>query len=242
MSDIREIEGWIDRVRECYLADDQVMTDKLLGEALEKTNNAPQLMEIAGMIAYKYGDFEESIRLIEAAMFEISLSISGQLTLANAGLQTGDWELARTMACFLVEIIDRVPCSMLPDLTELASALEEYELAVCVCRAAYARNPSDDNAVFGVGFYMYRAGSPLELAKYMMNKAVCMNPESQVYRVYVATIHCLLGEWDTAYSHACQITDRALGGVFCERMVKALAELFLRYEDSSRFEKLVSAD
>ena len=52
MSDIREIEGWIDRVREFYLADDQVMTDKLLGEALEETNNAPQLMEIAGMIAY----------------------------------------------------------------------------------------------------------------------------------------------------------------------------------------------
>ncbi len=236
------INRWIERIKEAYLADDSVLADSLMKQALVETGSASRLLEISGIIAYHQGNVQESIRLIEAAMFEIGLSISGQLTLANAWLQTGDFDSTRTTVTFLVDIIERVPCSMLPDLTHLLSAIQEYELAIAVCREAYERNPDDDNAVFGAAFYMDRAGYPVELVKSMMLKAVDMKPSSQLYRANLAVVCSAMGQWEIAYSHACRLSDAALKSLPCRCMAKQIAELFSRFQDVDRLEKTVFSD
>lgn len=240
MSELDKVSLWVQRVKQAYLSDDQALTNSLMDQAMDDTNSAPRLLEVSGIIAYRSGNIEEAIRLIEAAMFEVGLSIAGQLTLANAWLRIGELESARTTAAFLVEVLDRVPCSMLTDLTHLLAALQEYELAIVVCRTAFERHDDDDNAVFGAAFYMYRSGYPLELVKSVMLKAVQMNPSSQLYLVNLAIICCALEAWNEAYSHACRLTDQSLNSVPCGCMVEKLSDLFTRFDDFARLEKLNS--
>lgn len=233
-----KVELWVERIKQAYLSNDSALTESLIDQALQETDDDARLIEIKGMIAYQNGDIRESAHLIETAMFEIGLSISGQMTLANAWLSLGEQDRARTTVSFLVEVIERVPCSMLPDLTNLLSALKEYELAIVVCRVAFARHPDDDNAVFGAAFYMHRAGYPPELVKNMMFKAVEMNPDSSLYQVNLAIVCCSLNEWDTAYSWACRLSDRALGAIPCGCMIDTMVELFQRFDDFERIQKL----
>ena len=240
MKNREKIDQWIDRVKDAYLNSDAVLTDSLLQEAIAETDSAPQLLEIAGMIAYRKGEAVEAIRLIEAAMFEIGLSISAQLTLANAWLQVGNIDSSRTTASFLVDVVDRVPCSMLADLTHILSALQEYELAIVACRKAFERHPDDDNAIFGCAFYMHRAGYPLELVKNVMLKALELKPTSQLYQVNLAVVYCSLNQWEAAYLSACRLSDQALSSIPCDCMVRQLTDLFKRFDDQSRLTKVKS--
>lgn len=242
MNDTRHIKQWIDRVKEAFLADDYILTSSLLERALAETDSAPQLLEISGMIAYKRGDIAGAVRLIEAAMFEIGLSISAQLTIANAWIQVGKTDAARTTASFLVEIVERVPYSMLAELTHVLSSLQEYELAITVCRTACERQPGDDHAVFGLAFYMYRAGYPLRAVKNMMLKAIDLAPACQLYQLNLAVVCCSLEQWDAAYSHACRLSAKALRTIPCQQMVKRLVELFTRFGDDARLNELNCAE
>ncbi len=170
--------------------------------------------------------------------FEIGLSISAQLTIANAWIQVGKTDAARTTASFLVEIVERIPYSMLAELTHVLSHLQEYELAVRVCRTACERHPRDDHAVFGLAFYMYRAGYPLIAVKNMMLKAIDLAPACQLYQLNLAVVCCSLEQWDAAYAHACHLSTKALGTIPCQYMVKKLVELFTRFGDDERLNQL----
>lgn len=238
MNDINHVKQWIDRVKEAYLADDHILTSSLLEKALAETDSAPQLLEIAGMVAYKRGDITEAVRLIEAAMFEIGLSISAQLTLAKAWIQVGKTDAAKITASFLVEIAERIPYSMLAELTHLLARLQEYELAITVCRTACERHPSDDHAVFGLAFYMYRAGYPLNAVKNTMLKAIDLAPTCQLYQLNIAVVYCSLDQWESAYSHACRLSAEALSTIPCQNMVKRLVELFTQFGDYERLNQL----
>ena len=230
----KSVETWIAKVKEAFQAGDDVLTQSILEEAICETDSDPKLMEIGGMIAYTRGDMQECIRLIESAMFHIRLTISGQLTIANAWLATGEKERARMTLAFLVEIVDRVPCRMLPDLTNALSGLEEYELALAVCRQAFERHPDDDNAVFGAAFYMHRAGYPPQLVYGAMAKAVALDPGSDLYRLNISIVCCSLQRWDEAYRHACRLPLMALETIPCKCMAVQMKELFQRFEDIER--------
>lgn len=232
------VDQWCERVKQAYLANDQVLTDALLEQAIKETNSAPRLVEIGGQIAYVRGDIDKAIRLIGTAMTEISLSVSAQLTLANAWLQKGNKEAAETTLVFLVEIIDRVPCSMLPDLTQALAKLEKYEHAISVCRVAFDRHPDDDNAVFGAAFYMFRAGYPLPLVRSTIAKAIELDPSSEVYRLNMANVCCSMQLWNEAYSNACKLSAKSLSTIPNNCIRAQLAELFQRFEDEDRLEQM----
>ena len=233
-ADLDLTDRWLSKIRESFEAKDMVLTQSLLEESLQETNSSPKLMEVAGMIAYTRGDFEESIRLIEEASFQIVLTLSGQLTLANAWLRQGQTDSARTTLLFLVETIERVPSSMLPDLTHGLAKLDEFEAAISVCRNAFDRHPDDDNAVFGAAFYMHRAGYPSELVYNVMAKAVQMDPNSDLYRINISIICCSLNRFQEAYTHACRLSPERLKAIPCSCMKVILRKLFIRFEDKER--------
>ena len=219
-----------------------MLTDSLIELALDESGNSRTLREVAGKVAYAHGDSDEAVRLIESAMFEISLSISGQLTLANAWMDRDESELARSTLRFLVEIIDRVPCSYLPELTHALARVKEYELAIVVCRNAFDRHPEDDNAIFGAAFYMNKAGYPPELIRNSMRKAVDLNPDSQLYGLNLAVLCCALRSWDEAYRHACRLSDAAIRSIPCKCLANRLKALFQRFDDAERLELISEQD
>ncbi|MEM7454629.1 MAG: hypothetical protein AAF456_09795 [Planctomycetota bacterium] len=239
--DISNTCEWIDRIRVAFQNGDIALADSLATEAIEATGGAPEVLEIGGIIAFELEDYGETIRLIEKAMVIATLSIASQLCLARAYIGHGKPELAETGLEFLVEMAHRVPCNMLPDLTNACSSIERYDLALGVCREAAARHPEDDNAIFGAAFYMFRLGYPLELIKNMMLKAIELNPMSNIYRLNITTVFLNLNQLDFAYEHACKMCDDALRTVPCGCMVGRLRELFAHYGDQRRIDLLPNA-
>lgn len=235
-----KIQCWIERIQGAYLTGDLTLASSLVEQALPETGDAPRLLEIAGMLAFEQGNFNSSVRLIESAMLEISLSLASQMVLAKAWLKQGDRDSAETTLRFLVEMIDRLPCSMLPDLTHALADIRRYELAISVCRTAFTRHPEDDNAVFGAAFYMRRSGYPLELVKNVMMHAVDLNPDSQLYRANVALVCCDLDLWEEAYSHTCRLPDAAIESLPCACMVAQFRKLFVRFSDHVRLDLISS--
>ncbi|MCP4463618.1 MAG: hypothetical protein GY819_12550, partial [Planctomycetaceae bacterium] len=170
---IKAIEqDWIERIKSAYIARDYPQVNRLMKQALVETDLSPSLLEIAGIMAYERGEYEESIRLIGTAMIEICLSISGQLTLAKAWVEVGNYDAAETTLVFLVEQINRVPCAMLPDLTRTVVQIGRDDLAIEICKTVLARHPDNDKAAYGVGFYLLRSEGELALAKAYMRRAV----------------------------------------------------------------------
>ncbi|MDG1512142.1 MAG: tetratricopeptide repeat protein [Mariniblastus sp.] len=231
-------KAWIERVRSAYVSCNYPLATKLMEQALIETKSAASLLEIAGMMAYERGQYQEAIRLIEAAMFEVCLSISGQLTLANACLKVGNVATAETTLSFLVECVDRVPCAMLLDLTHNLVEIGRDDLAIEVCRAALSRHPGDDNAAFGVGFYIYRSGGSLEWAQMYMSRAVELNPLCSMYRVNLAIVHAELGQWAEAYFQTTQVQVSEVRNLSCGCLVERVKDIYLHFEDYERLAEL----
>lgn len=229
-----QVSGWIDRIRAAYQAKDLEVADSLVQSALDETDQSSKILEIAGIIAYDRGNYADTIRFIELAMIEMRLSFASQLVLAKAYLKRGNREPAETTLVFLVEMIERIPCSMLPDLTHAVAELKRFDLALTVCRTAFSRHPDDDNAVFGAAFYMHRLGYPIELVKNLVAKAIALNPGAELYRVNMAVVCCALSHWNEAYSHAVRVSDECLQSLPCACMVTQLRNLYARFEDHHR--------
>ena len=227
-------QDWIERIKSAYIARDYPQVNRLMKQALVETDLSPSLLEIAGIMAFERGEYEESIRLIETAMIEICLSISGQLTLAKAWVEVGNYDAAETTLVFLVELINRVPCAMLPDLTRTVVQIGRDDLAIEICKTVLARHPYNDKAAYGVGFYLLRSEGELSLAKAYMRRAVTLNPKCWMYRVSLAIICVALGEWDSAYSQATKIPVSEIKQLPCECLVSQIKEIFLHFEDFER--------
>ncbi len=228
------VEYWLENIKQSYQSKDDVLTASLVQLALSETDYHPRILEVAGMIAYTCGHIEDAIEFIERASFEIRLSISSQLTLANAWLSQGDVESAKLTLRFLVEVIERVPCSMLPDLTHALAKIEDFNSAIRVCRVAFERHPDDDNAVFGAAFYMNRAGYPKRLVYGVMARAIELDATSPVYRLNMACICCSLNFWDEAYTHACRLSPDELKTIPCKCTSAQMLKLFQRFGDQQR--------
>ena len=228
------VQRWISRIWDAYNSDGATAAAHVANEGIIATDRAPKLLEISGIIAYERNDFDLAIAQIGDAMREIRLSFASQFVLAKSWLKTNRQDDAESTLVFLVEMIEQVPCHMLPDLTQTLASIGRDDLALVVCRTACDRHPEDDNAVFGVAFYMHRCEYPTELVKNIIAKAIELHPNSNVYRVNMAAVCCTLEYWNEAYEHACRLPDSALSSIPCKCMVKQLRDLFERFDDHQR--------
>ena len=232
-------QDWYERIKRAYLDQNFRLAERLMDRALEETESSPMLLEIAGMMAYERRDFHESIRLIEAAMFEVSLSISAQMTLASAWLRIGNRGAAETTLSFLVEIIERIPCSMLSDLTRNVVEIGRDDLAIAICQEAFRRHPDDDNAAFAVGFYMFRNGQSVDVAQRYMRIATQLDPACVTYRLNLAVVCASVGQWQDAYLEATQVSTADVRSFSCPCLVNQVKEIYLRFDD---FERVVALE
>jgi len=130
------IDAWVDQIKAAYAQDETVVAYSLAEQAIVQTNSAPEILEVAGMLAFDRGELNLAKELIQRAMFEVSLSVPSQLVLAEVAVKEQDHEEAKQILEFLVEIADRVPCSLLPRLTHLLSSLRMYQLALATCHCS----------------------------------------------------------------------------------------------------------
>ena len=235
-----DVANWINRIGSAHLSGDYVIADSLAQQALTETSNAPKILEIAGVIAFYRHRYDEAITQIERAMFVVPLSFTSQMVLARAFLKVDMPERSFTTIRFLVEVVERLPCEMLPELTRIASELQHFDLALSVCREACMRHPEDDQAVFGAAFYMHRLGYPIELIRNLMIKAIDLNPTSQFYRLNLASIYCSTDDWEKAYDQIQRVPDQALATIPCGCMYSMLHDVLNRFNDHARLKVLMT--
>ena len=225
------VKTWLERIRCAYAHNETTVVESLIISASEATGNAPEVREVAGMLAFDRGDCDEAIKLIESAMFEIPLSVTGQMALADAFLKTGNRNRAESIYQFLVQIIDRVPCGVMPHFIKVLTELGCYQGAVTACRESCKRHPNDDSAIFNAAFCLHRAGYPLPQVHKAMLRAVELKPNCSLYRINIAVVCGWLDRWDEAYSHACAISAAALNDLPCQCMVSQLQKIFAMHDD-----------
>ena len=233
-----DVANWINRIGSAHLSGDYVIADSLAQQALAETSDAPKILEIAGVIAFYRHRYDEAINQIERAMFVVPLSFTSQMVLARAFLKEDMPERSLTTIRFLVEVVERIPCEMLAELTRIASELQHFDLALSVCREACMRHPDDDQAVFGAAFYMHRLGYPVELVRNLMIKAIGLNPNSQFYRLNLASIYCSTGDWENAYDQIRRVPGEALATIPCGCMYSMLHDVLHRFNDHERLKIL----
>lgn len=79
MTNPQDVTAWLDRIKFAHLNNETVIAESLALSAIEATNNAPAIREVAGMLAFDRGDYDQTMQLIESAMFEIPLSVTARL-------------------------------------------------------------------------------------------------------------------------------------------------------------------
>ena len=238
MSDI--VTDWINRIGKVHLAGDYSIAESLAHQAMEETKNAPKILEMAGIIAFNQQRYDEAIELIERAMFETPLSFTSQLVLAKSFVQRDQDDRAKATTQFLTEMAEKLPCEMLPDLSQLTAHLNQYDLALAVCNEATSRHPKDDNAFFGAAIYMQRLGYSNQEVKEVMQEAVTLAPDSEVYRLNMAAICFSLSQTEEAYQHAQHLSDEALQTLPCGCIGSMLKKLFREFQDDTRLGILIS--
>lgn len=236
-----DVNVWIRRITTAQLAGDHMIADSLVQQALCETDRAPKVLEIAGVLAFNQGRHADAIDLIEEAMFVQTLSITSQITLAKAFLREGRRDRAMTTASFLVDIIQRIPCEMLADVSQVTSELRRYDLALSVCQEALKRHPEDDQAIFGAAFYMFRLGYPSDNVKDLMYQAIEISPETEFYRLNLAVVFYHEGEMEQAYQQIQDVSDEALEMIPCGCMNSILCGVLTHFEDRHRLQVMRSA-
>ncbi len=236
------VERWIERIKAAYLEGDISVANSLLFDALEETSHAPKLLEIAGMLAYIDEDYELSVELIERAMFELPMSISAQMTLANAKMKLRKFDDAAITLEFLVEQVGRVPCSMLADLTHAVSEIGRDDWAIETCLEASRRHPHDHEAIFAVGYYQWRLGIDLDVARTFMEQAVQMQPESSRYRILLSSLLVDLGDDECAYDQIKTVPLENLASINCDCRREQFRNLFRQQHDFLRMATVLKSD
>lgn len=228
------ITDWINRIGKVHLAGDYAIAESLAHQAIKETGNAPKILEIAGIIAFNQQRYDEAIEFIERAMFETPLSFTSQLVLAKSFVQLNQDDRAKATTQFLTEMVDQLPCEMLPDLSQLTAHLDQYDLALAVCSEATTRHPSDDNAFFGAAIYMQRLGYPNREVKDVMQEALALATDSDVYRLNMAAICFSLSQKAEAYEHAQHLSEKALETLPCGCIGSMLKKIFEEFRDDIR--------
>ncbi|MCC9609550.1 tetratricopeptide repeat protein [Blastopirellula sp. JC732] len=201
--------------------------------ALADGDVAADALELKGVILQMQGEHHLALRpLLEAQKLQ-PLSMAAQLAIAECYCESGDIEEAREIYYALAERYD-FPTSLLSSLAEGLGRLQEFELAKRVCETAVRRNPESHSALYGVVFYMTRAGEPAEKSIPLVERLIDLAPRIFRYRISLATLYCILEEWEKAYLAIADATTKELYSVDCTCCIARLVGLFEKFGDQER--------
>tara|TARA_B100001123_G_scaffold332850_1_gene375602 strand:- start:17 stop:742 length:726 start_codon:yes stop_codon:yes gene_type:complete len=194
-----------------------------------------EALELRGVIHRATGRFEVAIIALETAQDVRPLSCTARLALADCYCVCGRAESARSIYQDLSEL-PNLPCHLLSDVAAGAARVGDYGVALGVCQTALKREPGSDQALYGVVFYMSKAGLPaveiLPLARQLMEQA----PGVFLYRVAVVTLLESLDDLVAGYLVIADATPAELRSLECACCVQRLMKLYGEFGDATRAE------
>ncbi|MGC3969515.1 MAG: hypothetical protein QM775_19800 [Pirellulales bacterium] len=174
-------------VAEAYRRADWEACRQLLRDALVKRPDDGACLQWQGLVWHAQGAFAAARRVLEYASLLVPLSVPSQVALAEAYQHCGRRDDALTILRFLAECED-LPTNCLPRLSAALGKLGEVALALDVCREASLRDADDDEACFGMAYFMNKLGYPTECVMPLLRRALALEPERPVYRLSVGVM------------------------------------------------------
>ncbi|WP_161603402.1 tetratricopeptide repeat protein [Blastopirellula marina] len=227
------IENPLQRAVACY-------SRGMLGEALRHVDAAltegeiaADALELKGVILQMQGSHEAALRTLEHARQLQPLSMAAQLAIADCYCQRGDFEDGRSIYCELSER-DDLPPTLMSCLAEGLGRLQEFDRARRVCELAVQHNPDCHAALYGVVFYMCRAGEPAEKSIPLVERLIDLAPRVFRYRMSLATLYGQQEEQEKAYLAIADASTDELHSVDCTCCVTRLIDLFAQFGDKER--------
>ncbi|MFI4875468.1 MAG: tetratricopeptide repeat protein [Blastopirellula sp. JB062] len=212
----------------------------MLGEALRHVDAAladgdvaADALELKGVILQMQGSHSAALLTLEEAQQLQPLSLAAQLAIADCYCQKGDFEQGREIYYQLADR-DDFPPALLSSLAEGLGRLQEFDRARRVCETAVQQNPTSHAALYGVVFYMCRAGEPAEKSIPLVERLIDLAPRVFRYRMSLATLYAQQGEIEKAYLAVADATTDELQTVDCSCCVTRLIDLFVEFEDRER--------
>jgi len=83
MTNPQDVTAWLDRIKFAHLNNETVIAESLALSAIEATNNAPAIREVAGMLAFDRGDSVVIIRLEDGSLYRLQKTKFGKLLLSK---------------------------------------------------------------------------------------------------------------------------------------------------------------
>lgn len=224
-------DGFLRDIAKSYEANDWERCGHALRLALLRFPNDGRFIQWQGLLWHAQGAFSAACRALETAALLIPLSVGAQIAWADAHLAALRRDDAVTILHFLTARIDKVSTPLLPRLASTLGRAGEYALALDVCREASLREPEDDEACFGMAFFMNKLGYPVECVLPLLRRALALEPERPVYRLSVGVVCARLGQSDEAYELLCSIDPRQ---VTCMSCLQVISRLFDKFDDAPR--------
>lgn len=136
-----------------------IEAEVLARQALEQDPQQGRFWRLAGMASWALEAFEQARIDLENACSLAPLCPMSWLALADCYVRLGKITPAQGIYRMLAEN-DRFPTSLLPRLATGLGRIEEYRLALGVCRKLANRQPNHHGAFFGMAYYLSRLGYP----------------------------------------------------------------------------------
>ncbi|MBL9081048.1 MAG: hypothetical protein JNK76_04540, partial [Planctomycetales bacterium] len=175
------------RVAEAYARRDWETCNQLLRDRFVQNPDDGRCLQWLGLVWHAQGAFAAARRALESASLLVPLWVPAQVALAEAYQRCGRRDDALTILRFLAERND-VPTNQLPRISAALGKLGEYALALDVCREASLREVDDDEACFGMAYFMQKLGYPTECVLPLLRRALALEPERPLYRLSVGVV------------------------------------------------------
>ena len=224
-------DGLLRDIAAAYEANDWERCGQALRIALLRFPDDGRFLQWQGHAWHAQGDYAAACRALETAALLIPLSIGAQIAWAEAHLAAGRRDDARTILQFLAARSDDVASPLLPRLAAGLGRSGEYALALDVCREASLRDPEDDEACFGMAYFMNKLGYPVECVLPLLRRALALEPERPVYRLSVGVACARSGLGEEAYALLAGIDPQH---VTCLGCLQVMSRLFEKFDDAPR--------
>jgi len=203
---------------------------ELATETLRHQPEDGHLLALRGLAFRTIGRLADAQEDLESAACLIPLPPAAACALGECYLSQSKVELAKLVFRHLASRAD-LPFELLAPLARGLGRLKEFELALTVCRQAAARAPDADEPLFAMAYFMRRLARPSEVILPVMQQALRLAPDSQTYRLALASLCAEMRDLETARQVLARI---AIESVSCVSCLNRMHDIFTRAGDIVR--------
>ncbi len=203
---------------------------ELASEALLHQPDDGYLLALLGLALRATGKLADAQEALESAACLIALPPAAACGLGECYLSQSKFELAALVFRHLAGRAD-LPFDLLAPLARALGRLEQLELALTVCRQAATRAPDADEPLFAMAYFMRRLARPPEVILPVMQQALRLAPDSQTYRLALASLCAEMRDLEAARQVLALI---AIENVACVSCLNRMHDLFTRAGDVVR--------